>query len=169
LEARPKRESLWSFQPAFVLTQALDCTVNQDYHPTLLTPDKNAPQGYQTQWMNPGTEPRLYHNNALLLPDARVWVLGGQGGYAGWDNRNGSITPPVDQAKPVRLDIKAGTGDLAEKGQNFFSAETWQPEIFNPPYLFIDGTRPDMAEMPLPRMKMYFPTPHSPLPIFHGC
>lgn len=116
------------------------------YHPTLLTPDKNAPQNYQTQWMNPGTEPRLYHNNALLLPDARVLVLGGQGGYAAWDNRNGPITPPVDQAKQVRLDIKAGTGDLAEKGQNFFSAETWQPEIFNPPYLFIDGPRPEITK-----------------------
>ncbi|MBW4631249.1 MAG: DUF1929 domain-containing protein [Iphinoe sp. HA4291-MV1] len=116
------------------------------YHPTLLTPDQNAPVGYKTEWMNPGTEPRLYHNNAILLPDARVLVLGGQGGYAAWDNRNGPINPPVDLAKQLRLDIKAGTGDLIDKGQNFFSAETWQPEIFNPPYLFIDGPRPEITK-----------------------
>lgn len=116
------------------------------YHPILMTPDQKADQGYRTEWMNPGTEPRLYHNNAILLPDARVLVMGGQGGYAAWDNRNGAINPPVDAIKQVRLDIKAGTADLAEKGQNFFSAETWQPEIFNPPYLFIDGPRPEITK-----------------------
>ncbi len=52
----------------------------------------------------------------------------------------------MDLVKDVRLDIKAGTGDLAQKGQNFFSAETWQPEIFNPPYLFIDGPRPEITK-----------------------
>ncbi|MDF0556157.1 galactose oxidase early set domain-containing protein [Kamptonema sp. UHCC 0994] len=116
------------------------------YHPILMTPDRKADQGYRTEWMNPGTEPRLYHNNAILLPDARVLVMGGQGGYAAWDNRNGAINPPVDAIRQVRLDIKAGTADLAEKGQNFFSAETWQPEIFNPPYLFIDGPRPEITK-----------------------
>jgi hypothetical protein len=118
------------------------------YHPTLLTPDKKAAMGYQTQWMNPGTEPRLYHNNALLLPDARVLVLGGQGGYAVWDDRNGPITSPIDQARQVRLDVKAGGAELVDKGQNFFSAETWQPEIFNPPYLFIPGPRPEISQAP---------------------
>ena len=116
------------------------------HHPTLMTPDEKAALGYKTEWMNPGTEPRLYHSNALLLPDARVLAIGGQGGYAAWDNRNGPITEPVDTLKQVRLDIKAGTGDLAEKGQNFFSAETWQPEIFSPPYLFIDGPRPEITK-----------------------
>ncbi|MBW4631244.1 MAG: DUF1929 domain-containing protein [Iphinoe sp. HA4291-MV1] len=118
------------------------------YHPILMTPEQNAPLGYKTKWMNPGTEPRLYHNNAILLPDARVLVLGGQGGYAAWDNRNGPINPPVDQATQLRLDIKAGTGDLIDKGQNFFLAETWQPEIFNPPYLFIKGPRSEITQAP---------------------
>lgn len=116
------------------------------HHPKLMTPDENAEQGYKTKWMNPGTEPRLYHSNAILLPDARVLVMGGQGGYALWDNDNAPVTEPVDLDKELRLDIKAGTGDLAQKGQNFFSAETWQPEIFNPPYLFIDGARPEITK-----------------------
>lgn len=122
------------------------------YHPTLLTLDRGATGGYRTEWMNPGTEPRLYHNNALLLPDGRVLVLGGQGAYAAWDNRNGPINRPVNLANQVLLDVKVNVVDgspvLPEKGQNVFSAETWQPEIFSPPYLFVSGPRPEIARAP---------------------
>lgn len=118
------------------------------HHPLLMTPDASANQGYKTQWMNPGTEPRLYHNNALLLPDGRVLILGGQGAYAAWDDRKGSIPQSVNISQQLRLDIKPGGVELAEKGQNFLSAETWQPEIFNPPYLFIDGPRPEIDQAP---------------------
>ncbi|MEY3223095.1 MAG: hypothetical protein RLZZ203_1951, partial [Cyanobacteriota bacterium] len=118
------------------------------HRPLLMTPDPQASQGYKTEWMNPGTEPRLYHNNALLLPDGRVLVIGGQGAYAGWDDRKGAIKPPVNVSQQLRLDIKPGGVEIAEQGQNYLSAETWQPEIFNPPYLFIDGPRPEITQAP---------------------
>ncbi|MDB9490148.1 hypothetical protein PN478_06400 [Dolichospermum circinale CS-534/05] len=47
------------------------------FEPMLMTADKSSPSGYKTEAMNPGKFPRLYHNNAVLLPDARVLVIGG--------------------------------------------------------------------------------------------
>ncbi|MBP0017926.1 MAG: DUF1929 domain-containing protein [Cyanobacteria bacterium SBLK] len=47
------------------------------YEPLLMTPDPDAPGGYRTKPMNLGRLPRLYHNGAVLLPDARVIVTGG--------------------------------------------------------------------------------------------
>jgi len=47
------------------------------YEPVLMTPDENAPGGYTTKSMSPAQLPRLYHNGALLLPDARVLSIGG--------------------------------------------------------------------------------------------
>ena len=54
------------------------------YNPTLLTPhsDITKHQGFSTKLMNPDVEPRLYHNNAMRLPDARVLVMGGNNSRA---------------------------------------------------------------------------------------
>ena len=50
--------------------------------PLLMTPDDGASMGYSTQPMNPATFPRLYHNGAILLPDARVLSISGNASRA---------------------------------------------------------------------------------------
>lgn len=105
------------------------------YNPTLLIPDdtKFDHQGFRTKLMNPDIEPRLYHNNALLLPDARVLVMGG----------NNSRAARYDNDGTVRLDTK---NDFAfvEKGTEGNSGEIWQHAIFYPPYLFGPSVRPEI-------------------------
>ena len=106
------------------------------FNPTLLIPDatKTDHQGFRTKLMNPDVEPRLYHNNALLLPDARVLVMGG----------NNSRAARYDEDGTVRLDTK---NDFAfvEKGTEGNSGEIWQHAIFYPPYLFGESPRPEIA------------------------
>ncbi|MFP5273652.1 galactose oxidase-like domain-containing protein [Coleofasciculus sp.] len=105
------------------------------YNPTLLIPDATQTdhQGFRTKLMNPDVEPRLYHNNALLLPDARVLVMGG----------NNSRAARYDEDGTVRLDTK---NDFAfvEKGTDGNSGEIWQHAIFYPPYLFGASPRPEI-------------------------
>lgn len=105
------------------------------FNPTLLIPDatKTDHQGFRTKLMNPDVEPRLYHNNALLLPDARVLVMGG----------NNSRAARYDADGKVRLDTK---NDFAfvEKGTEGNSGEIWQHAIFYPPYLFGETPRPEI-------------------------
>jgi hypothetical protein len=106
------------------------------YNPTLLIPDrtKTDHQDFRTKLMNPDVEPRLYHNTALLLPDARVLVMGG----------NNSRAARFDIDGTVRLDTK---GDFAfvDKGTEGNSGEIWQHGIFYPPYLFGPGDRPEIT------------------------
>jgi hypothetical protein len=109
------------------------------YNPTLLIPDakKTNHQGFRTKLMNPDVEPRLYHNTALLLPDARVLVMGG----------NNSRAARFDKDGTVRLDTK---NDFAfvNKGTEGNSGEIWQHAIFYPPYLFGASDRPEITEAP---------------------
>jgi hypothetical protein len=105
------------------------------YNPTLLIPDtsKNSRQGFRTKMMNPDVEPRLYHNNALLLPDARVLVMGGNNSRAARYVSDGT----------VRLDTKNDFGFI-DKGTEGNSGEIWQHAIFYPPYLFGPSDRPEI-------------------------
>jgi hypothetical protein len=41
-----------------------------------------------------------------------------------------------------------GTYSFGEKGSNVISSEIYQIEIFYPPYLFIEGTRPTIVKAP---------------------
>ncbi|MEM7591567.1 MAG: galactose oxidase-like domain-containing protein [Cyanobacteria bacterium P01_A01_bin.83] len=50
--------------------------------PLLMIPDESATMGYSTKTMNPATFPRLYHNGAILLPDARVLSISGNASRA---------------------------------------------------------------------------------------
>ncbi len=114
--------------------------------PQLLTPDASAPGGYRTSWMNPGTQPRLYHNNALLLPDGRVFVAGGNSTRALVDMGSGKVALDI-----VRTDN--ATFKTVEKGRASVPAEVWQVELFYPSYLFTyenggSGHRPVIIEAP---------------------
>jgi hypothetical protein len=111
------------------------------FSPLLLTPDPKATSGYSVRTMNPGQQPRLYHTSALLLPDARVFLAGGNATRAARDVITGD----------VRLDtirLADGTYSFGEKGSNVISSEIYQIEIFYPPYLFIEGTRPTIVKAP---------------------
>lgn len=153
----------------------------QVYEPLLMTYD-DADKSYTTQEMNPATLPRLYHNGALLLPDARVLTIGGnanraareQGGLVHVDvvpaPSKGEAQISKDQAYYELAKLRKGTGTPKvipedeyaafledyykspesyfayddEEGVPFAPAEIWQVEIFNPPYLFGPGDRPEI-------------------------
>ncbi|CAF1245208.1 unnamed protein product [Didymodactylos carnosus] len=123
------------------------------FYPILLTPrynDQNAFIGYRKQRMNVGVQPRLYHNTAILLPDGRIWISGGNSARATVRN---TIIPQqqtniTQQPKPnldsVDLDmyfIDDGPLGRHQKGMLGVPTEIWAAEIFSPPYLFIDGNR----------------------------
>ena len=149
----------------------------QIYEPLLMTPNAGAPGGYNTQPMNPAEFPRLYHNSALLLPDARVLVIGGNANR-GARQLNGTVHVDVvpdtkDYYALAKLTKAPGTEpgaiipedaypafleDYYQNPKSYFveedpevpfaPAEVWQAEIFSPPYLFADGPRPDITESP---------------------
>jgi hypothetical protein len=121
------------------------------FYPLLLTPrfDGATFTGYEKTRMSEAVEPRLYHNNALLLPDGRVLVSGGNSARA--TVRSGEQPdglPQNGQPKPdlslVDIDMYFfGDGPMArgEKGMNTVPTENWVAEVFSPPYLFIDPDR----------------------------
>ncbi|MEL6536525.1 MAG: galactose oxidase early set domain-containing protein, partial [Bacteroidota bacterium] len=121
--------------------------------PIMLTPQYNRQgemTGYSQQRMAEAVEPRLYHNTAILLPDGRVWVSGGNSARATVSLEK---TPPKDplyagQPLPnpdlVELDVyffTDGTMAKQQPGSNVTPTENWTAEIFSPPYLYIDGDR----------------------------
>lgn len=134
------------------------------YEPLLMTPDNFSPGGYKTTPMNPGKFPRLYHNGALLLPDARVLSIGGNASR-GARQEDGTVRvdvlpDPKEYYKIPQLKDKSGNvqefslAHYYENPQDYFvdgdtepfiPAEIWQAEIFSPPYLFKDGLRPEIT------------------------
>ncbi len=138
------------------------------YKPLLIAADSEASGGYKTKVMNPAKLPRLYHNGALLLPDARVLIIGGNANRAARE-KDGTVhvdilrdakeyyqlaklTDKSGQDKEFNLKqyYKSPQSYFAE-GDNkepFVPAEIWQAEIFSPPYLFKSGPRPEIVEAP---------------------
>jgi hypothetical protein len=137
------------------------------YQPLLMTPNSEAAGGYSTQSMNPARLPRLYHNGALLLPDARVLVIGGNANRAARE-KDGTIhvnilRDPQTYYKFPKLTDKSGqvkefnVEEYYQSPQGYFAegdtepfvpAEIWQAEIFSPPYLFKPGLRPKIVKAP---------------------
>ncbi|MDB9534264.1 DUF1929 domain-containing protein [Dolichospermum planctonicum CS-1226] len=137
------------------------------FEPLLMTADKSSPSGYKTEPMNPGKFPRLYHNNAVLLPDARVLVIGGNPSRAA-RSKDGKVhvdvlPDPKNYYTIPQFKDKDGnvqTFDLDKYYQDpktyfvdgdpepFVPAETWQAEIFTPPYLLKKGPRPEFVKAP---------------------
>jgi hypothetical protein len=124
-------------------------------YPWLLTPklDKRGRfNGYDKLRMAEAVEPRLYHNAALLMPDGRVWISGGNSARA---TVHGSLTPQADDSRPqteqpkpdlnlVDIDMYFfNDGPMAKgaKGMLTTPTEDWVAEIYSPPYLFIDEGR----------------------------
>lgn len=109
------------------------------YQPLLLTPDAEAPGGFRKDLMAPASQPRMYHNVALLLPDGRVFTAGGNPGRAIRDAADGSVHLLVKRTPQ-------GVVRMAETGEFVLPAENWQIEIFSPPYLFMPGPRPEITQ-----------------------
>jgi hypothetical protein len=110
------------------------------FHPMLLTPDPSKDPskasdhlGFKTRTLNPDVQPRLYHNSALLLPDARVLVMGGN---------NSRATRFVDSGN-VELNT-FNDFSFTPKGAIANTAEIYQHAVFYPPYLFGSGARPEI-------------------------
>lgn len=143
--------------------------------PLLMTRDTRAPGGYALKPMNPATLPRLYHNGALLLPDARVLSIGGNASRAARRVADGrtqvdvlpggtyyQIAQLTDKSKnPKEFNLKEYYEMMVKKTPDhdhhyyakgdkepFVPAEIWQAEIFSPPYLFKGGPRPEFSEFP---------------------
>jgi hypothetical protein len=135
------------------------------YEPLLMTPDATAAAGYKTQSLERAKLPRLYHNGAVLLPDARVLVLGGNANRAARE-KDGTVHVNVigdqtsffkfaklhDQSgKPEEFDLNTFYQDpqhyfVENDKEPFVPAEIWQGEIFSPPYLFKSGPRPEIVK-----------------------
>ena len=129
------------------------------FYPILLTPqfkDKKF-TGYQKERMADAVEPRLYHNIAMLLPDATVLVSGGNTTRA---TVYASVIPPADRNQSVQPKPDLSLVDLdnyffddgpiakGQKGMLTVPTEDWVAEIFSPPYLYIDGKRrPEITGM----------------------
>lgn len=144
------------------------------YEPLLMTPDSRAFGGYITKLMNPAKLPRLYHNGAILLPDARVLIIGGNANRTARE-KDGTLHVNI-QREPLKyyykfpeLTDKLGQEkkefsleeyyqspqsyfikEYLNKGDKepFVPSEIWQAEIFSPPYLFKPGTRPEIVTAP---------------------
>jgi len=124
------------------------------FHPIMLTPEHDPATGkrtgYSKKTMLDALEPRLYHNIALLLPDGRVFVSGGNTARATITPRNGPPLPhsgagqPPPDLRQVETDLyfyDDGPIGKGLPGQLTTPTENWTAEIYSPPYLFIDEGR----------------------------
>ena len=122
--------------------------------PIMLTPEHDPQTGERTGYsqtrMLDALEPRLYHNAALLLPDGRVFVSGGNSARATVTPSDGTLAEHTGPGQPapdldqVEVDVYFfDDGPMAKglPGQLTTPTENWTAEIFTPPYLFIDPGR----------------------------
>jgi hypothetical protein len=123
------------------------------YYPILLTPrycNGEFSGEYRQMRMADSSQPRLYHSSAILLPDARVLMVGGNTvrSTIHVDEPQADPARPVvegQQPKPnldrVERDLYFFQDGPVARGFNQAPSENWVGDIFSPPYLFIDGPR----------------------------
>ena len=124
------------------------------FHPILMTPERDPKTGevtgFQKQQMLDALEPRLYHNTAVLLPDGRVFISGGNSARATVTPRKNPPPPysgpgqPPPEVDRVEVDVYFfDDGPMAKglPGQLTTPTENWTAEFYSPPYLYIDGHR----------------------------
>jgi hypothetical protein len=123
------------------------------YTPILMTPEYSAQgafTGYKRDLMADALEPRHYHNSAMLLPNGKVFVSGGNTSRA--TVRSGPLAPkdpkrtgqPLPDLSLVDIDMyffNDGPMAKGQKGMLTSPTENWTAEIYSPPYLFIDPDR----------------------------
>lgn len=108
--------------------------------PALMTSNVKASGGYTIEKMARGGQPRLFNSNALLLPDGRVYVAGG--------NINRAIRKGRSDIVLNTQKSPQGKQRIVEKGQAYMPSEIWQDEYYSPPYLFIPEKRPEIVMAP---------------------
>jgi Domain of unknown function (DUF1929) len=103
------------------------------YNPMLYT--SNGAKSYVARELAPAKYPRFYHNTALLLPDGRIWVNGG--------NRLRAVVNPDGSVDQGLHEVPTDSEWLKE----LMPRELTTVEMFSPPYLFQpDGKKyPDSA------------------------
>ena len=134
--------------------------------PLLLNPDDTAPGGYRLEPQPEATLPRLYHNGALLLPDARVLSIGGNANRATHTDAGVRVDVLGDPETFFRFPaFRTADGQeepfsedrYYEDPQRYFAddnkepfvpAEIWRGEIFSPPYLQGESLRPRITQAP---------------------
>jgi hypothetical protein len=123
------------------------------YTPILLTPEYSAQgsfTGYKKDLMADALEPRHYHNSAMLLPNGKIFVSGGNtaratvrsGTDAAWDPA--TKRQPLPDLSLVDVDMyfyNDGPMAKGQKGMLTSPTENWTAELYSPPYLFIDPDR----------------------------
>lgn len=118
------------------------------HSPLLLTPeyDNSGFTGSYTRTkLAPSSQPRLYHNIALLLRDGRVFSSGGNACRASVNTAEpqGMSSEPQSPPNLNRVELSLYFTSDSSVGYSLTQppAENWVAEIFSPPYLFIDGSR----------------------------